>query len=142
VQSTAYNGISLLDSGQWGDKRLDYDSMNGTASLSIQAGNAPTTLTLRDPDLGTFAASDLEDAATAAATATRLSQLVSNLGTLESGYESMAARYAAESKHFTHQSAVLELTAARAMEEGGTDVKTLLLDFLLKNSGRIVDSAS
>jgi flagellin len=147
MKSTAYNGINLLDSSTWGaDERLDYNAVNGTAAISIQAGAAPTTLTLRDMELGTFAATDLNDAAAAAATATRLSGLTKNVETIESGYEGMAARFSSERKHFSYQSAVLESSARRAVDEAGAgnepDMKSLLLDFILKNSGRIVDSAS
>lgn len=143
LQSTSYNGISLLNPNTWADEeRLDFDAGAGTASLSIQAGNAPTTLTLRSLGLGAFDASDLANAGAAGATAARLSELAGKVGTIESGYESMAARFASEGKSFTHQSAVLDTTAARAMDTDGADIKTLLLDFLLKNSGRIVDSSS
>ncbi|MDL2271508.1 hypothetical protein LJC23_00560 [Desulfovibrio sp. OttesenSCG-928-I05] len=144
IASTAYNGIKLLDESSWeGDERLTYDQGAGSASLSIQAGNAPMSLTLRGINLGDFDPDvDLADATAAADTAARLSEQAGTMGTMESGYESMAARFATEGKSMTHQSAILENTAARAMEDPKAEIQNLLLDFLLKNSGRIVDSSS
>lgn len=144
IDSTAYNGIKLLDASSWaGEERLAYDQNAGSASLSIQAGNSPLSLTLRGIDLGSFDPDvDLADTTAAAATAARLSEQAGTMGTMESGYESMAARFTSEGKSMTHQSAVLESTAARATEDPKAEIQDLLFDFLLKNSGRIVDSSS
>ena len=150
VSSTSYNGISLLDKDGWsGDERLTVDGGGDSAALSIQIGMGTSTLTLRDlSGLKTaFSATDLADPIAAAATATQLSEQLATIETMSSGYAGVAASYAGEAKSLTRQSEILATTAARAQmgAEGGKptpDANSLLLDLLLRDQGKLIDTSS
>ncbi len=159
VSGAKYNGISLLDGDGWaGDERLTVAGDGKSADLSIQMGNAASSLSLRDiSDLKNFNATD--DFADIDANLTTLSESAVTAKTLASGYRVMAGTYANEAKHLNHQADILAVTAARAQtgaEEaaaaqaarmGKTDavsesmVRNLLLDMLLREEGKFVDTS-
>lgn len=152
VSGTAYNGISLLDKSGW-DSRLTPSDTDNTASLSIQLGNAASTFTVRDlSDLKRFASIDVTTL-----TAQELSDLVTGISTdiasvtaMSSGYESLAGSYTADAKYFENQAELLAATAAQTIkaasrEDGsssGQSVQSILIDLLLRDQGKIVDTSS
>jgi flagellin len=147
IEGARYNGISLLDKSAWNaDARLTSTSA-GTAALPIQMGNAASSFTLRDiSDLKNFSAVNL--AASDATLDGYLADISAGLGTvsaLSSGYESLAGSYTAESKYLDQQAETLTLAALRARSldaVGERSLKNLLLDMVLRDQGKIVDTAS
>lgn len=155
VSGTRYNGISLMDQAGWDDERLTVTG--DTATLSIQMGGA-STFSLRDfSSLKSLETVDLADENAADALASLMEDLstrIATVNTVASGYEALASSYASQAKSLENQAAVLAKTAARAIAEAGkhpADVagpdpeKTLaalLLDMLLRDSGRVVDTSS
>ncbi len=163
VSGTRYNGMALLDKDGWaGDERLARSGDGGTAELSLQMGGAPSGFTLYDlSDLKNFnAAADL-DPANLDATLGTLSERAGTAKTLASGYRVMAGTYANEAKSLDHQAGILAVTAARAQAgaaeadaaqaartgktpDGMSEslIRSMLLDMLLRDQGRLVDAKS
>lgn len=157
ISGAQYNGISLLDKSGWaGDERLT--QTGDSATLSIQMGGGATTFSLHDlsglkgfeltqlgPEMGMDGLSGLTE---------KLSKSIGTVNTMASGYEALAGSYTSQAKALENQSEILTKTAARAISEAGkhpADVadpepeKTLnafLLDMLLRDSGKVVDTSS
>lgn len=152
IGNTAYNGISLLDGTNWkNDERLTVEASGTAASLNIQLGNSGSAFNLRDlSHLTSFsAAADLTPAELDATKAV-LSLGITTVNTLSSGYGAMAESYASEAKHLKYQADNLALAAARAQFPAAGDdappgeeaVNALLLDILLRDQGKLVDTTS
>ncbi|SBW05123.1 putative Flagellin domain protein [uncultured delta proteobacterium] len=151
IEGAQYNGISLLDKSAWGaDERLTVTS-DKTATVSIQVGDTASTFTLRDiSNMKNFKTANL--AADNATLDRYLSNIALNLdtaNTMASGYESLAGSYTAEAKYLERQADTLSLAAQKTMagaspEAGTTEqsLKSLLIDLLLRDQGRVVDTAS
>lgn len=155
VSGTKYNGISLMDKDGWNDDRLDVTG--NTASISIQMGSASAfslhdlsslkgfELTLLGPEKAMDGLASLTDT---------LSKSIGTLNTIASGYEALAGSYTSQAKALENQSEILTKAAARAISEAGkhpADVadsnsektlNTFLLDMLLRDSGKVVDTSS
>ncbi len=163
ISGTQYNGISLLDGDGWtGDERLARSADGKSADLSIQMGAAPSSFTLRDlSDLKNFNPDTDLTPANIEATLSTLSESAATAKTLASGYRVMAGTYANEAKHLNHQADILAVTAARAQtgaaaadaaaasrtgkEASGvseSQIRNLLLDMLLRDQGKFLDTSS
>jgi hypothetical protein len=154
VSGTQYNGISLVDKTAWAnDERLTVATNASAATLSIQMGNASSTFTLRDLSslkdytsntLNTMSNADLD------ALIADISNNIGRVTDLSSGYEAIAGSYTADAKHFENQATLLAATAAKTIygnqaEGEGSEsetVQSILIDFLLRDQGKIVDTSS
>jgi hypothetical protein len=79
---------------------------------------------------------------------------VGTVNTIASGYEALAGSYTSQAQSLENQSEVLTKTAARAISKAGkypADIAgsnqerlldALLLDILLRDSGKVVDTSS
>ena len=152
IEGAQYNGISLLDKSKWAaDERLTVTS-DKTATVSIQVGNTASTFTLRDiSNMKNFSTANL--AADDATLDRYLKNIADNLATansMSSGYESLAGSYTSEAKYLEQQAGTLAQAAQRAQSdtlfpETGDPEKTLrslMLDLLLRDEGRVVDTSS
>ena len=148
IANTQYNGISLLDGTKWGtDERL---TRNGdTASLDIQMGGGTSTFSLRDlSSLGAYGGLDLQNTTALSDKLTQISEDIGTVTTMSTGYEAIAGSYMSEAKHLENQSEVLTKAALRAQHGTSADgdaegsVKSILLDFILREQGKIVDTSS
>jgi flagellin-like hook-associated protein FlgL len=145
VSGTAYNGMFLLDGERWAsDERLQPG--NGTAAFSIQAGTTPMTLTLRDlSDLKTaFSAEDLDTSISGNVedTVAKISSLLNTVQTIGNGYAATASGLASQTRSLNRQAEILDTAAARAMPGTGNNPKNILLDLILSERGRIVNTSS
>lgn len=146
IANTRYNGIALLDGSQWGaDERL---TRNGdTASLDIRMGGGVSAFSLRDlSPLGAYEGLDLQDATALADKMSRISGDIGTATTMSTGYEALAGSYLSEAKRLENQSAILTKAAQRAQQDasaaaGGT-AATILLDLILREQGKLVDTSS
>ena len=147
ITSTAYNGINLLSGTNWGaDERLAVSGsgLQKTGTLGIQAGTSSIPLSLHDLSSlqGTLAGTDLANPTNAAAAATTVSGLLATVNTLTKSYEAQSGSFNSESKSLTRQADILTETAARAQQSPHLDTSSLLLDLLLKDSGRLFTLSS
>lgn len=154
IEGTQYNGISLLDKTGWtGDERLTVSGDGSTASLSIQVGNAASTFTLRDlSDLKGYETTDLTNTGNLTTLIDNLTTDIGTLNTMSSGYQSVAGSYTSEAKFMEQQAETLAVAADRAQfgasQSGGDSgaseetLKSLLMDMLLRDQGRLVDTSS
>lgn len=155
VSGARYNGISLMDKAGWDDERVT-DS-GSTATISIQMGSA-SSFSLHDlsplKNMETLILADEQAADNLSALAESLSKSIGTVSTLASGYEALAGSYASQANALDNQAEILTRTAARAVFEAGrspADVagpdpektfNVLLLDMLLRDSGKVVDTSS
>ena len=155
IEGTQYNGISLLDKTGWaGDERLTESADGSSATLSIQVGNAASTFTLRDlSGMKGYETTDLSDPSSLTALIDSLSTNIGTLNTLSSGYQSVAGSYTGEAKFMEQQAAPLAAAAAKAQsgasQASGSSgassedtLKSLVMDALLRDQGRLVDTSS
>lgn len=153
VTGAQYNGISLLDADGWvNDGRLAVSG--GTATVSIQMGNTASGFTLRDlsglkdltdVDLETIASADLD------ALVTALSAQIGTVTVMSSGYQALAGSYTSEAGYMEQQADTLALAAERARPEGKPfpdgaagerSLQSILVDLLLRDQGKLVDTSS
>ena len=146
INTTAYNGISLMNKNKWpGDDRLTVSSDGTTASLPIQVGTSSRPLVLTDfsgilSGVGDGATA-LDNAASAQDAANQLSGIISTVQMQDRTYAAMASSFASESKSIKRQSKLLDETAARNIPGPQTDPLLKLLYNLLSNQGNVLDSA-
>ena len=146
VESTAYNGISLMDKKDWGiDERLKVSS-NGAdifASLSIQAGRGIRNIVLTD-------FSGMAEGSTVNATlsqanaddlASELSLIIQNMQLHEKSFDSLEYSMNAEAKRMDRNSRILELTAARAISGVRKSPAPTRLYKLLMGQGNLIDDS-
>lgn len=148
ISNTQYNGISLLDGGKWdSDERL---TKNGnTASLDIQMGGGTATFSLRDlSSLGAYEGLNLQDSGALSGKLTQISEDIGTVTTMSTGYEAIAGSYLSDAKHLENQSVILTKAALRTQYGTPADgdaegsVKSILLDFILREQGKLVDTSS
>jgi len=154
IEGTQYNGISLLNKSGWtGDERLTVSGDGSSATLSIQMGDAASTFTLRDvSDMKRYETTNLANSGGLTALIDRLTTDVGTLNTMSSGYQSVAGSYTGEAKFMEQQAETLAVAAAKAQygasQPGGDSgtseetLKSLLMDMLLRDQGRLVDTSS
>ena len=151
IQGTQYNGISLLDKNGWqGDERLTVSG--DTATLPIQVGNAASTFSLRDLSaLSRFENSNLGNAGGLASLVNTLGKELASLDTMSSGYASLAGTYTGEAKYLEQQADTLALAAQKAQPGGSlfadmgdqeSTLQSLLMDLILRDYGKVVDTSS
>ena len=152
IEGARYNGISLLDGSKWGaDERLTRTS-DKTATVSIQVGNTASTFTLRDiSNMKNFSTANLSaDTATLDRYLGNFATNLATANTMSSGYQSLAGSYTSEAKYLEQQADTLSAAAQRAQsdtlfpETGNPEntLKGLLMDLLLRDQGRVVDTSS
>lgn len=155
VSGAKYNGISLADRAGWNDGRL---TDNGdTATLSIWMGGSASAFSLRDLSaLKGLAGTDLAEAyaqdPTLANLTTEISQHIGTVNTMASGYEALAGSYASQARHLESHADILARAAARAIAGAGSGapasraseslVKNILIDLLLRDQGKVIDTSS
>lgn len=161
IRSTSYNGINLLSSDNWaGDERV---TVSGTAGdpgavgkVWIQAGSDGFNLNLYDLEflkdanftalttvdgLTLAGATDLADDATATTTATRLSELVSYMGTIESALETRSSSLSSHSSALDSQASIMDTAAnTRESTNDARSLEELLLDYILNQVGSVLDT--
>ena len=152
ITGTAYNGIVLLDKDGWGsDARETSDASGTSGTLHIQMGNASSAFMLRDlSNLKAFAAENDLSPASIEETIDKLSSAIGTANTMSSGYEALASSYEYEARHFTLQGDNLALVASRGLSTtpgneksfSEESVRNLLLDMLLRDQGKLVDTES
>lgn len=142
IEGAKFNGISLLDGEKWGDdERI---KVNGaTGKLSLQAGNAPTELTLYDLQSykSSFQATDL-DLGNLTATAGALSQLETTLEGMRDSYKARAGLLDSESATFERQAGILDEATRRAKPGDEESLKQALIDILMRDSGSVLSGTS
>ena len=153
IEGAHYNGIALLDKTSWDDDDRLTKVSDSTATVSIQVGGTASTFTLRDIS----AMKDLANVDLEAANSILdqdISDIATNLGianSLSSGFQSLAGTYTSESKFLDKQAETLTQAALRAQsstinspETGLTEdrMKTILIDMLLREQGKLVDTSS
>ncbi|CAK7002296.1 MAG: hypothetical protein DELT_00079 [Desulfovibrio sp.] len=156
VSGAQYNGISLMDADGWNDERL---TVNGsTATLSIQMGASATTFSLHDlsslKNLESVVLTDEKTADGLLSLTETLSKSLSTASTIASGYQALAGSYTSQAKAMESQAEILSKTAERAVSEAGKHpsdiaapdtektINTILMDMLLRDSGKLVDTSS
>ena len=148
IENTSYNGISLMDRGQWdADDRV---TQNGnTGSIGIQVGSATRNLTLTDfsggllgtnPALAPDALTDYSGALSALSSA--LSGLITTMKMHERSFGNQASSMESEAKSVERQSRIADLMAVRSISSAGTDPASQLLFFLLRDRGKLIDDKS
>lgn len=160
ISSASYNGISLLSSNGWtSDERV---TLKGTAGnpgasgiIAIQAGKSSFPLPLTDlqfladknftgtdmDGLTLSAATDIPDAATAAAISDELSALVGTIQTVETLYEGRSTQLQSQASSLVSQASILD-TAASTRKAGNDNrsIEELLLDYLVNQVGGVVNT--
>jgi len=155
VSGARYNGISLADRAGWNDERL---TDNGdTATLPIRMGGSASTFSLHDLSaLKGLAGTDLAGAYSQDSTlgdlTTEISQYIGTVNAMASGYEALAGLYTSQAKHLESQADILALAAARVIAGAGngtpasgaseSSVKNILIDLLLRDQGKVIDTSS
>ena len=149
IANTQYNGIALLDGNQWdADERLARSG--DTASLDIRMGGGTSAFSLRDlSSLGDYEGLDLQDTPALAGKISQISEDIGTVSTMSTGYEAIAGSYLSEAKRLESQSDILAQAAHRAqygVGDASVDpegaVKNILLDFILREQGKLVDTSS
>ena len=151
ITNTQYNGISLLDGTQWGtDERLARDG--NTATLGIHMGGGVSSFSLRDlSTLGAYNGLDLQDHTALTDKLAQVSKDLGTVSTMSTGYEAIAGSYLGEAKRLDSQAEILAQTAQRAQYgassiEGSSNsegaIQNILLDFILRDQGKLVDKSS
>lgn len=150
IEGAQFNGISLLDGAAWAsDERV---SVSGdTGKISLQAGKAPTELTLYDlqsykngfnaNDLGQGLDAD-QDRATLSATADALKQFSTMLSGMGSSYEARAGLLDNEAASFERQADILDEATSRAKPEDEESLKQALVDILMRDTGSLIKGFS
>ena len=154
ISGTRYNGISLLDKSGWAtDERVTTSGTGETGTVALHMNGAQSTLTLRDLsdlDFSTLSLAALNPGnGDLDALLADISTAVGKLTTMSSGYESLAGAYTAEARYFENQADLLAATAERALgasrkSDGisGETVQSILMDLMLRDQGKIVDTSS
>jgi flagellin len=148
VDSASYNGFNLLSAGGWGaDERITLNGAAGTAgttgTIHIQAGTGGFGLVLHDLSYlkGVFDTADIQDAAAATTAATAISGHVSDVQGIETMLEKRGEGLTAQSEALASQAEILQTAAAtREATDDKRSVEELLLDYVLTNVGKIVDT--
>ncbi len=163
ISASSYNGISLFDSAGWAaDERVTQSGTSGvpgtTGKISIQAGTSAFDLSLQDLSfiadrsfatlssvngLTMVGATDLADAATASTTSTRISSLSSYVAGIESMLEGRAADLSSQAAGLSAQASILDTAAeTRAKTNESRTLEQLVLDYVITNVGKIIDSST
>ncbi|UZP67083.1 flagellin [Desulfovibrio mangrovi] len=163
IASTSYNGMKLFDSAGWaGDERITVSGTSGvpgtTGKVAIQAGDSSFNISLQDlsfiadrsfATLGSVngltmvGATDLADAAAAATTSSRVSSLSSYVSGIESMLEGRAADLASQASGLSAQASILDAAAnTRAKTNESRSLEQLVLDYIVNNVGKIIDSST
>jgi flagellin len=140
IESTSYNGMSLLDGSKWGndpDERIT-DNLNDTGTLSLQAGNSPTSITLYDLQnfKNLFSASDIVDGTAAGVAAHQIGEYLGTISAMQQSYEARAGLLATEAASLERQADILTEAAARAKPNNEESFKAALLELLLGERGK------
>lgn len=163
ISSTSYNGMNLFDSAGWAsDERITQSGTSGvpgtTGKLSIQAGDSSFNISLQDLSfiadrsfatlssvngLTMTGAADLADATAAATTSSRVSSLSSYVSGIESMLEGRASDLASQASGLSAQSSILDAAAStRAKTNESRSIEQLVLDYIVNNVGKIIDSST
>lgn len=161
ISGTKYNGISLLDKDNWAsDERLTREG--DSAHLTLQAGAATSRFTIYDlsamKDLGQI------DLAAAYGTDPQMTAVLDSVAghiqtanSMASGYGSLAGSYSSQAKQLERQADILVQAAARAVvgaanssgagsADESSDVeaamKNILIDIVMRDQGKLVDTSS
>lgn len=146
INTTAHNGISLMNKNNWpGDERLTISSDGTTASLPIQVGTSSRPLVLTDFSGILNGVNDgsaaLGNATSAQDAANQLSGIISTVQMQDRTYAAMTSSFASEAKSIKRQSKLLDETAARDIPGQQTDPLLKLLYKLLSNQGNVLDNS-
>lgn len=163
IASASYNGMKLFDSDGWAaDERITLTGTAGapgtTGKVHIQAGTGGFDMSLHDMSfiadrnfsslsgvngLTMVGATDLADASAASTAATRLSSLTSYVSGIESMLSSRATGFASQASSLASQASILDAAAAtRARTNESRTLEQLILDYLVTDAGKLVDSSS
>lgn len=163
IASSSYNGFNLFDSTGWaGDERITQSGTGGepgtTGKISIQAGDSSFTISLQDLSfisdhnfgslsavngLAMDGATDIADATAASTASTQLSSLVSYVSGIESMLEGRAADLASQASGLSSQASILDTAAnTRARTNETRSIEQLVLDYVVNNVGKIIDSST
>lgn len=139
IESTQYNGISLLDKTKWGT-----DQISASGNVYIQAlpggGFDVTFRNVRAVDWeNALVGTDLGAAGTLQTQLDTLSGYIGDMTTLEDTYTKRAAGLDYQATALESQADLLDQAVAARRQTPKTSLEEILLDLLLRDSGTIVD---
>lgn len=142
IEGTQFNGIKLLDGEKWAeDERITVDGSTG--KISLQAGNAPSTLTIYNLEAykTAFQATDL-DPGSLSATAGMLGQFSTMLEGMGYSYDARAGLLDSEAASFERQADILDEATGKAKPGDEESLKQTLVDILMRDSGSVLSGVS
>lgn len=139
IESTMFNGIALLDSGQWGTDQIDAGGKvriqsfaNGGFDLAFQAlDTIPWSTQLTGTDLGA--------AGTLQTQLDRLSGFIGDMTTRQDLYVKRRDNLNSQARALESQADLLEQAVEARRQTPTLSLEEILLRLLLRNSGTLVD---
>jgi flagellin-like hook-associated protein FlgL len=137
VEGAEYNGIKLLDGSSWSqDARIALGAGGTTGKISLQAGEAPTDLTL-------FNLKDLKSLPQDPSLLTTIDTLTvaqGQVSVIREMYEARSRLYASEASSFSRQADILDRSAKQAGVDGKEGFGDILFEMTMSGKGAIVNA--
>ena len=139
IESTQYNGISLLDKTKWGT-----DQISASGNVHIQAlPDGGFDVTFRDVSTvdweGDLIGTDLGAAGTLQTQLDTLSGYIGDMTTLGDTYAKRASGLDYQATALESQADLLDQAVTARRQTPKTSLEEILLDLLLRDSGTLVD---
>ncbi|MDR2799958.1 MAG: hypothetical protein LBB52_01665 [Desulfovibrio sp.] len=138
VKSTSYNGMSLLDSAQWGQ-----DERTANGKIKIRMGGWDKEIILTDMQNFVGNLPNWADVGNNTATAaTKLETSLETMRVMSLGWQAMGSSFKSNAEVLERQAGILANSAARSILGAKDDPLARLLYTLLTDQGKLVDSLS
>ncbi len=147
VESTLYNGIALLDSGEWGTEQIDSNGnvhIQSTLSADPNLGGFDVTFRALDtiPWSTQLSGTDLANAGTLQTQLDRLSVYIGDMTTQEELYAQRQDGLVSQAVSLESQADLLDQAVEARRQEPTLSLEEILVRLLLRDTGTLMDEIS